>query len=153
LEEGVKSTTRYRKHNFNKKICKRESPAPQRQRSGAKGGKAARKTAKVRRFARSDNSKASRCQGALSPTTLPGAIKEEQAERTTNKNFHTSEGMPYYLHNSNVLQAPSMYAASLNPSNSPISPSVSNNAPYEFSSITACASAGPDDPLFYEVLE
>ena len=44
LEEGVKSTTRYRKHNL-KKPPKTEHPAPQRQASGARGGKAARKSA------------------------------------------------------------------------------------------------------------
>lgn len=45
LEEGVKSTTRYRKHNMGKKSCRTENPAPQRQASGAKGGKAAKKSA------------------------------------------------------------------------------------------------------------
>ena len=45
LEEGVKSTTRYRKQNLHKKSCRTEHPAPQRQISGAKGGKAAKKSA------------------------------------------------------------------------------------------------------------
>lgn len=153
MEEGVKSTTRYRKHNFNKKICKPESPAPQRQRSGAKGGKAARKTAKVRRFTRSDEPKTFRCRGALLSTTHPDAIEEEPAPRTPNKNFFPSGGMPYYLHRSNALQTPtSRYAPSFNRPNSPMSPLISNTTPYEFASITACGSAAPEDPLFYEVL-
>ncbi|KAL8969956.1 MAG: hypothetical protein Q9183_001751 [Haloplaca sp. 2 TL-2023] len=52
--EGVKSTTRYRKSGSNKKVSKARHPAPERQRSGAKGGKAARKAAKIRRSARLD---------------------------------------------------------------------------------------------------
>lgn len=45
----MQSTTRYRKQGSNKKAAKSEHPAPQRQRSGAKGGRAAKKTAKLRR--------------------------------------------------------------------------------------------------------
>ncbi|KAI4117902.1 MAG: hypothetical protein LQ345_001965 [Seirophora villosa] len=54
LVEGVKSTTRYRKPGSNKKNAKARYPAPERQRSGAKGGKAPRKAANIRRCARSD---------------------------------------------------------------------------------------------------
>ncbi|KAG5289720.1 forkhead domain-containing protein [Histoplasma ohiense] len=49
LQNGVQSTTRYRKVGSHKKLSKLEHPAPQRQRSGAKGGKAAKKTSKMRR--------------------------------------------------------------------------------------------------------
>ncbi|KAL8952799.1 MAG: hypothetical protein Q9222_001303 [Ikaeria aurantiellina] len=49
LAEGVKSTTRYRKHGSNKKVHKSGHPAPERQRSGAKGGKATKKATKTRR--------------------------------------------------------------------------------------------------------
>ncbi|EER43071.1 forkhead domain-containing protein [Histoplasma capsulatum H143] len=49
LQNGVQSTTRYRKVGSHKKHSKLEHPAPQRQRSGAKGGKAAKKTSKMRR--------------------------------------------------------------------------------------------------------
>ncbi|KAL8730967.1 MAG: hypothetical protein Q9181_004480 [Wetmoreana brouardii] len=52
FREGVKSTTRYRKSGSNKKVVKARHPAPERQRSGAKGGRAARKAAKIRRSAR-----------------------------------------------------------------------------------------------------
>lgn len=154
MEDGVKSTTRYRKHHFNKSVCKPESPAPQRQLSGAKGGKAARKVGKVRRFTRSDGSRASRYRGALPLPTSTDTIVEEQSQKTTDKNFFASDGVPYYLHNSNALQAPnSIYTPSFNRPDSPISPLISNSSPYEFSSIIACSSAAPDDSLFYEVLE
>ncbi|KAI4244410.1 MAG: hypothetical protein LQ352_006818 [Teloschistes flavicans] len=52
LHEGVKSTTRYRKSGSNKRLVKPRHPAPERQRSGARGGKAARNFAKIRRSAR-----------------------------------------------------------------------------------------------------
>jgi hypothetical protein len=45
----VQSTTRYRKPGIHKKSTKTGHPAPQRQRSGARGGRAARKSAKFRR--------------------------------------------------------------------------------------------------------
>ncbi|KAL8637862.1 MAG: hypothetical protein Q9228_004914 [Teloschistes exilis] len=50
--DGVKSTTRYRKTGTNKRAVKTRHPAPERQRSGARGGKAARNFAKIRRSAR-----------------------------------------------------------------------------------------------------
>ncbi|EEQ86600.2 forkhead domain-containing protein [Blastomyces dermatitidis ER-3] len=49
LQNGVQSTTRYRKLGTHKKSSKSEHPAPQRQSSGAKGGKAAKRNAKMRR--------------------------------------------------------------------------------------------------------
>lgn len=52
VDNGVKSTTRFRKSVPSKKTTRLDSPAPQRQRSGAKGGRAARKAAKSRRSAR-----------------------------------------------------------------------------------------------------
>jgi hypothetical protein len=51
IQHGVKSTTRYRKPTSNKKTSRTDPPAPQRQRSGAKGGRAAKKWAKNRRLA------------------------------------------------------------------------------------------------------
>ena len=48
VKDGVKSTTRYRKPP-SRRVHRSENPAPQRQRSGAKGGRAARKFARHRR--------------------------------------------------------------------------------------------------------
>lgn len=150
----MKSTTRYRKHHFNKSICKSDSPAPQRQLSGAKGGKAARKIGKAKRFTRSEGSRALRYRGALPVPTSADSIVEEQSQKTTEKNFFASDGMPYFLPNLGTLQdVTSIYTPSLNRPGSPISPLISNSSPYEFSSIIACSSAAPNDPLFYEVLE
>ena len=49
IRHGVQSTTRYRKHGSNKKTNRARIPALLRQRSGAKGGRAARRAAKLRR--------------------------------------------------------------------------------------------------------
>ena len=51
VKDGVKSTTRYRKPP-SRRAHRSENPAPQRQRSGAKGGRAARKFARRRRSTR-----------------------------------------------------------------------------------------------------
>ncbi|KAH8423255.1 uncharacterized protein LDX57_001014 [Aspergillus melleus] len=48
VKNGIQSTTRYRKQANYKKILCSDPPAPQRQRSGAKGGKATKITAKFR---------------------------------------------------------------------------------------------------------
>ncbi|KAF2469136.1 uncharacterized protein BDR25DRAFT_289340 [Lindgomyces ingoldianus] len=56
LTTGVKSTTRYRKNQQNKRGQRSQHPQPQRQASGAKGGQAARRTAKFRRSQRLNDS-------------------------------------------------------------------------------------------------
>ncbi|KAI9367127.1 hypothetical protein BJX61DRAFT_538315 [Aspergillus egyptiacus] len=48
IREGVQSTTRYRKQTNYRKPVASDPPAPQRQRSGAKGGKATKITARFR---------------------------------------------------------------------------------------------------------
>jgi len=53
LIEGVKSTTRYRSKQPNKRGHRTHHPQPQRQASGAKGGHASRRSARSRHCARS----------------------------------------------------------------------------------------------------
>ncbi|OJJ51306.1 hypothetical protein ASPZODRAFT_12144 [Penicilliopsis zonata CBS 506.65] len=48
IQNGVMSTTRFRKQATYKRTMSSDSPAPQRQQSGAKGGKAARNSARLR---------------------------------------------------------------------------------------------------------
>lgn len=50
--EGVKSTTRYRSKQPNKRGHRSQQPLPQRQASGAKGGQAAKRSAKLRQSQR-----------------------------------------------------------------------------------------------------
>ncbi|EOA86644.1 uncharacterized protein SETTUDRAFT_88512 [Exserohilum turcica Et28A] len=52
IREGVKSTTRYRSKQPNKRGHRSQQPQPQRQASGAKGGQAARRAARLKRSAR-----------------------------------------------------------------------------------------------------
>ncbi|KAH7092515.1 hypothetical protein FB567DRAFT_403295, partial [Paraphoma chrysanthemicola] len=52
LRDGVKSTTRYRSKQPNKRAHRNQQPQPQRQASGAKGGQAARRSANLRRSKR-----------------------------------------------------------------------------------------------------
>lgn len=130
LIEGVKSTTRYRKHNSTKKVSKVEAPAPQRQRSGAKGGKAARKAAKMRRSMRMDEPRTFRYLDGPRGDASPSSTAECQSQT-----YFSSE--PYYLHSSNT----------------PAESVISEENPYGYSSITGCASGTPEDPLFYESLE
>ncbi|KAF1981945.1 hypothetical protein K402DRAFT_425018 [Aulographum hederae CBS 113979] len=52
IREGVKSTTRYRSKQPNKRPPRSHHPDPTRQASGARGGQAAKKSARLRRSAR-----------------------------------------------------------------------------------------------------
>jgi hypothetical protein len=55
LREGVKSTTRYRSKQPNKRGNRAQHPQPQRQASGAKGGQAARRSANIKRSKRAQD--------------------------------------------------------------------------------------------------
>ncbi|KAF2675866.1 hypothetical protein K458DRAFT_410912 [Lentithecium fluviatile CBS 122367] len=55
IREGVKSTTRYRSKLPNKRGHRSHHPQPQRQASGAKGGQAARRAARMRRSTRRED--------------------------------------------------------------------------------------------------
>lgn len=131
----MKSTTRYRKHSSNKKAIKNETPASQRQRSGSKGGKAARKAAKSRRSARLDELKSFQYHETL-PIHLRSASAIGDHDHTTNT-FSSPERMPYYLHTPHP----------------PTTPLIPEDMSYTFSDITGCASGSPNDPLFYETLD
>lgn len=49
IKHGVQSTTRFRKNNSSKKSASNKVPALQRQRSGARGGRAAKRAAQLKR--------------------------------------------------------------------------------------------------------
>lgn len=131
----MKSTTRYRKFSSNKKTIKSEAPAPQRQRSGSKGGKAARKAAKSRRSARLDELKTFRYHEGL-PMDIRSASAIDDQDQTT-QTFFSPKRMPYYLHTPHP----------------PTTPLIPEDMSYTFSDITGCAPATPNDPLFYEALD
>ena len=133
----MKSTTRYRKHNSTKKAGKAEAPAPQRQRSGAKGGKAARKAARMRRSLRMDEPRAFRYFNGNPADPSSSSTTENMAAGVMDTTFFLSDTVPLYLHTSNTT---------------PESPVPGDNH-FDYSRITGCAPASPSDPLFYEPLE
>jgi len=153
LEEGVKSTTRYRKHNLHKKSCKTEHPAPQRQISGAKGGKAAKKSAMLAGKMPTPKSKRSSRAGrtlssyAKDTTTNPSRfsafeeykqhlreLEQENKERMrTLRSPYLPDVTPSYLHA---------------PSATPIS-SIPQPRMFQLSDVVGCADLGLA-PLFYD---
>ncbi|KAL8797033.1 MAG: hypothetical protein Q9195_000804 [Heterodermia aff. obscurata] len=141
LQEGVKSTTRYRKQNSNKKGLKTDHPAPQRQLSGAKGGKAAKKSAanankvaasKLKRTMRSGKVPSSVLGDSRGASQLP-TIEEFSGTGPQHELPYRPDNSPYYHHT---------------PALSPL-PSSSEPRAFAYGQIVGCA---PDmeGPLFYE---
>ncbi|KAG7007009.1 hypothetical protein G7Y79_00012g033450 [Physcia stellaris] len=141
LEEGVKSTTRYRKQNSNKKGSKTENPALQRQLSGAKGGKAAKKSAanasklaasRLRRTVRPENTSPSFFHNSRKVPQL-SAIDENSSSQQQHQLPYRPDAGPYYRHT---------------PTSTPL---LSSSEPrtFDYGGIIGCA---PDmeGPLFYD---
>lgn len=132
----MKSTTRYRKFNSNRKIGKAEHPAPQRQRSGAKGGKAAKKAAKIRRSARFCEPSSLRyfeTSSVVSPAVSVPTM-ENGVQIVPDSGLAHSNNVPYYL------STPTSSAGS----------SVLDSKPYGYEDITGCSPHLCGDPVFYE---
>ena len=136
----MKSTTRYRKQNSNKKGLKTDHPAPQRQLSGAKGGKAAKKSAanakiaasKSKRTVKSGKVPSSVLEDSRGTSQLP-AIEEFSGPRHQHELPYQPNQSPYYHHT---------------PTLSPL-PSSSQPRAFPYGQVVGCA---PDmeGPLFYE---
>lgn len=153
--DGVKSTTRYRKLSSNKKSIKAECLIPQRQRSGAKGGKAARKAAKVRRYTRLDGPRTFHFHDTPPDhTSLASEIPSCDQKPIDNATFPFST-MPYYLSSPpNILTPPDTLTPFTSPTeDSPVSSMIAGNVSYGFASIAGCAPRAPRDPLFYSGFE
>ncbi|KAF7588037.1 hypothetical protein BBP40_006227 [Aspergillus hancockii] len=78
VKHGIQSTTRYRKQANYKKTVGSDPPAPQRQRSGAKGGRATKITAKFRRHMNQDELRKERCRQRLDSHRRPQKILHSQ---------------------------------------------------------------------------
>ena len=137
----MKSTTRYRKQNSNKKGLKTDHPAPQRQLSGAKGGKAAKKSAanaskvaasKLRRTVRTGKVPSSVVGDSRGASQL-SAIEEFSGPRQQQELPYQPDHSPYYHHT---------------PTLSPL-PSSSEPRAFAYGKLVGCT---PDmeGPLFYE---
>lgn len=141
LEEGVKSTTRFRKQNPNKKGCRAENPALQRQISGAKGGKAAKKSAiNAYKLNAQKSKRISRMGKELSNYSRSNANKSPSSP-VAETFLDTVQLEPPYSHTptQQYLHAPST---------TPIS-DTSEPRLFHFSDITGCADIG-DAALFYD---
>ncbi|KAE8391906.1 hypothetical protein BDV23DRAFT_182025 [Aspergillus alliaceus] len=93
--KGIQSTTRYRKQGNYKKTVGLAPPAPQRQRSGAKGGKATKVTAKYRGIMDQGGLRKERCRQRLASQRRPHKIlhsQHHQSHGTTAivSRYHTS---------------------------------------------------------------
>ena len=77
--DGVKSTTRYRSKQPNKRGHRTQQPQPQRQASGAKGGQAARRSARMRRSNRMDAYRSDPYMSRSVPTTFDPTYPNSEA--------------------------------------------------------------------------
>ncbi|KAL2004263.1 hypothetical protein VTN02DRAFT_4778 [Thermoascus thermophilus] len=95
IAKGVQSTTRYRKQGNHRKAVKSENPAPQRQRSGAKGGRAAKVAARIRR-ANHDEPQSERRQRPRDglPRRRPYRSRFSAAAAAAAANVHASISIP-----------------------------------------------------------
>ena len=95
---GIESTTRYRQKTVSKRNENIDQADPKRQRSGRKGGKAARKSAKLRRSAllQHDARYTSYPKSELNMTF--NALPDEPLRHSSpNQDWNGCHGLPYYL--------------------------------------------------------
>ncbi|EAS33546.2 uncharacterized protein CIMG_04570 [Coccidioides immitis RS] len=121
IKHGVQSTTRYRKPGIHKKTTKSEQPAPQRQRSGAKGGRAAKKAAKFRR--------------ALQEAQRAG----ENHSSSRHMQSDNAEGIAAYTTHGEQEQP-------ISPANLEMNLTLGG---YNFSDLSGCTDLPPESPIFY----
>lgn len=131
LTEGVKSTTRYRKYNPNKRVGKGQTPTSQRQRSGAKGVKAARKSNKTRTSSRMDEPRPFRLEEDTPAIFNSSSMMEIHARGMFDTPF-SSDSMPYYV-------------KTLTP---PVEPLLPEDHHFNYQSIATYASTSPEEDLF-----
>ncbi|KAL9613135.1 MAG: hypothetical protein Q9167_002300 [Letrouitia subvulpina] len=132
LGEGVKSTTRYRKSPSNRRLGRNEYPTPKRQRSGAKGGKAAKKTEKVRRSTHLEVPSLSPFSEDIPMESIESSVTEMGGLPLT----PTSVWAPDELH---------YYFGSSSPS---IQPTIMDRKVYSYNDIVGVTPEIPPGPLF-----
>lgn len=137
LEKGVESTTRYRKLGSNKKSGRVEPVAAQRQRSGAKGGKAAKKSAKLRRTTRSEQSQRMEVVKEASQDPMPANMRYREHHCLLDHDPYDTNPLPYPVH------TPPLTVHSSN----------AGTSPYGFEDISGCVPNLDSEPLFYDSSE
>lgn len=132
VKHGIQSTTRYRKQANYKKTLGSEPPAPQRQRSGAKGGKATKITAKFRGHVSPDEIRHERCR----PQRLA-------YPRRPQKGLY---GQSYHHHQSPATTVSPFHVPG--PGAPLTRPSVE---PFDLGSVVGCADPHPCPPIFCDM--
>lgn len=128
IEKGVQSTTRYRKQGTTRKAGRSENPAPQRQRSGAKGGKAAKKAAKLRRVE----------LGELADRNHGRRTDPPRMQSRRNSGAMRTHGRPVQMREMQVHSP-------LTPTTNPIS------NPFDFGRVVGVADISPHLPFFSDL--
>ncbi len=97
--KGIESTTRYRQKTIGKKSDNPDLLDPKRQRSGRKGGRAARKSAKVRRSARLDghDPKYAYYLPSRAPEYCHSSPAGESQSTSPSLGHYNLGSLPYYL--------------------------------------------------------
>ena len=95
---GIESTTRYRQKTVGKRSDNGDHADPKRQRSGRKGGKAARKSAKWRRSSLLDYDTRSARYPKSEPNMTFSALPDESLRQASpHEEWNGTSGLPYYL--------------------------------------------------------
>ncbi|KAL1858698.1 hypothetical protein Plec18170_002904 [Paecilomyces lecythidis] len=118
----VESTTRYRKQGSHKKSMKSDHPAPQRQRSGAKGGRAAKISARRKRAKQEEQKIEQYCH---SQSGAIDSLQDQDSHPATGRNFPHAVTPPTPL----AVSFPDVYG---------------------MESVIGCADVPVDSPLFYQ---
>lgn len=133
VKEGVKSTTRYRKPPPFRRAHRSGIPAPQRQLSGAKGGRAARKSARQRKY------------GHVANTNSEMAIHRITGTPCTNDS-DSSGPIDTVPVTPEVDSWPFFYPTG--PTECHFPPADSQT--FSYLDVVGCASQAPQDPLYYD---
>lgn len=95
---GIESTTRYRQKTVAKRSDNVDRADPKRQRSGRKGGRAARKSAKLRRSTLLDQDTRYACYSKSElGMTFNASPEEPLGQISPHQDWNGTSGLPYYL--------------------------------------------------------
>ncbi|THC92611.1 hypothetical protein EYZ11_007913 [Aspergillus tanneri] len=131
VKNGIQSTTRYRKQANYKKSLGSDPPAPLRQRSGAKGGKATKVTAKFRGHLSQDGIRKERCRQRLA------------SQRRLQKSLYRQ----YYHHHQPPTTTVSPFHVP-GPATPLTRPSIE---PFDLGSVVGCADPPPCPSIFCDM--
>ncbi|PLB33115.1 forkhead box transcription factor [Aspergillus candidus] len=139
---GIQSTTRYRKQANYKKALGSDPPAPQRQRSGAKGGKATKITAKFRGQLSQDESRRERYRPRLASSSTSSSSPRGHDLKDLYGQYHLPSAMPMVV----------PYHVAACPT-APMNRSTASSGGHHFDlgSVVGCADTPPCAPVFCDM--